>query len=315
MAFPILFFWVANPDRKDQPLSSFPPPRIQLSLYCCSYNNDNHTKLANAYPREGRANQPKRREGPIPFPRVGRAYLSIFTNKIRNTILSLPILRFVVGSDLTLPLLLGQAWPPFLLALPLTFPFSPFWLGLTFTSFGSGPTLTPRRKGQPHSEKEGPTLTPRKRPTPNQEKEGPIPFPRVGRVYLSIFMYKTRNTIMSLPHPSPFLPFWLGPGPSHCPLFGWAWPSSLVGRGLASPDPEKESANPHPEKKGRPLPKGRKGRPQPEGPNPTRRTNPSSNWKRKAKPLPREGPTSTPKTKGQPSPEKKFRPIPKRRNC
>ena len=100
--------------------------------------------------------------------------------------MSLPILPKGTGSGLTLPLLLGQAWPspsrsglathlPFLLVGPLAFPFSPFWLGLAFPSFGSQPKgPTPNPKGQPQPW-EGPTLTPReRRPTHTQGKEGPI---------------------------------------------------------------------------------------------------------------------------------------------
>ena len=158
-------------------------------------------------PREGRAN---------PLHKSGKDIFVIYY--ITILIMSLPILPKGVGSGLTLPLLLGQASPsgsglapplPFLLAGPLAFPFSPFWLAL---SLGAWPTPTrkgranlhPRKKADPypregranptrradpktgkgrsnsHSEncqhlpkEEGPTSTPRKKgqnPQPEREK-------------------------------------------------------------------------------------------------------------------------------------------------
>ena len=140
--------------------------------------------------------------------------MSIFY--ITIMIMSLPILPKGVGSGLTLPLLLGQAWPspsgsglapplPFLLAGPLAFPFSPFWLAFPLGAWPTRPelpTLTrkaekegrplpregranPTGRANPKLEKEGqPPL--RKLPTPSQggranlhaEKEGPNPQPK-----------------------------------------------------------------------------------------------------------------------------------------
>ena len=103
-------------------------------------------------------------------------------------IMSLPILPFGVGSGLTLPLLLGQAWPlPFLSFWLGPWPFHSllFWLGLAFSSFGSGPgqarpegqTPTPRRKGQPQPK--GPTPT--RRANPDPEKGQPPPKRKKGQ--------------------------------------------------------------------------------------------------------------------------------------
>ena len=119
-------------------------------------------------------------------------------------IISLPMLPFGVGSSLTLPLLLGQAWLspsrsgqapplPFLLAGPLAFPSSPFWL-----AFSLGAWPTPTRRANPDPEKEGPTLTPRKkadpypregranktgRANPKLEKEGATPAPKIANTF------------------------------------------------------------------------------------------------------------------------------------
>ena len=152
---------------------------------------------ANPYFKPEKGQPSPRERSPTPSPRVGRACLSIQTFVIIIIIImSLPILPKGVGSGLTRPLLFSQAWPspsgsglapplPFLLAGPLAFPFSPFWLGLAFPSFGSGPgqprpegsTPTPRRKGQPSPREKRPTQE-KEGPTPTQEKEGPTPTQR-----------------------------------------------------------------------------------------------------------------------------------------
>ena len=136
-------------------------------------------------PSEGKAN---------PFLTSGKGIFINICIKIQIIIImSLPILPKGVGSGLSLLLLLRQAWPspsrsglaphlPFLLAGPLAFPFSPFWLGLAFSSFGSG-------LANPDPEKEGPTLTPRMkgRPAPKGQPRGPTVTRRANPCLIFIF--------------------------------------------------------------------------------------------------------------------------------
>ena len=159
-----------------------------------------------------------------------------------------------------------------------------------------GPTLTPRRKGQPSPK--GPTPTRMGQPPPKrrkghttQEKEGPIPYPRErranpnpreGRVNLNPKGQPnpkkegptpTSSLLYSWVRPGPplqdrawslpFLSFWLGPWPSHPLLWGRAWPFPLLGRGPGQPRPEGPTPTPR-----------RKGQPQPQWPTPTLRANP-----------------------------------------
>ena len=135
------------------------------------------TREGQPSPRERSPTPTQEKEGPIPFPRVGRTYLSIFLFNNYDHEPSHPPQEGRVNPNFKPPLLLGQAWPspsgsglapplPFLLAGPLAFPFSPFWL-----AFPLGAWPTPTRRANPHPKRKG---------QPSPEKEG-RPLPREGR--------------------------------------------------------------------------------------------------------------------------------------
>ena len=121
---------------------------------------------ANPDPQEGRANvKPEKevptatqeKEGASPLPQEWERHTYKY---LKDVILTLRYNRKPSHPPLSgsgpaspfprsLPLRIGPGpLLSFLLAGPLAFPFSPFWLGLAFTSFGSGPGQ-PDPEGQP----------------------------------------------------------------------------------------------------------------------------------------------------------------------